>query len=194
MNHFNDCGEDFANVTRAHRQKETVLNYGVIASLGTCALVTAQFFMSSHALLNAVIALGMATIVDANVDRIKNRRHIQKVETSFVGAHGTSYEKLWIRDLNEQEKAGRKKNLMVSTLTLSSIASALIVAINVVPEFRTVMMPAFIVGGLWLHAKTTKKASTNVDEIVKNRRTLVEQIHHRRSVDEPTVPAPSPNV
>jgi len=194
MNNSTDLSDDFANVARAHKQKETALNYGIIASLGTCALVTAQLFMPSHVIVDAVIALGMATIVDANIDRIKNRNHIKRVETSFVKAHGNSYEKLWVRDLNEEEKSARKKNRMVSALTLSSIASAFVVGINVAPEFKSIMLPAFAVAAFLLYTKNTKKGSAAIDETVKNRRTLVEQIHHRRSVDEATLSSQTPSL
>lgn len=186
MTHSSDCSEDFKNVTHAHRQKETALNYAVIACLGTCVLMSAKSFMSPHIIFDAAIALGLATIVDASIDRIKNRKRIQDVETSFVTAHGNSYEKLWVRDLNEQEKSARRKNRIVSAITLSSIASACVVSINVAPEFKSIMLPAFAVAGSLLHGKTTKKVSAKIDEAVANRRTLVEQIHQRRSTDEPT--------
>ncbi len=190
MTHVNNCSDDFKNVTRAHRQKETALNYGVAASLGTCSLVVAQSWISSHIILEAAIALGMATIVDSSIDRVKNRKHIQDAETSFINTHGNPYEKLWVRDLNEQEKAARRKNRIVSAITLSSIASAFVVSMNVLPDLKSVMMPAFVVAGFLLHGRNTKNISANIDETVSQRRTLVEQIHQRRNADEPT-PTPS---
>lgn len=194
MTHAHNCSDNFKNVARAHRQKETVLNYGVVASLGTCALVVAQSFVSSHIILDAAIALGLATIVDSSIDRVKNRKHIKDVETSFVNTHGNPYEKLWVRDLNEQEKVARRKNRIVSAITLSSIASAFVISMNVLPEFKSVMMPAFAVAGFLLHGRNTKNISANIDETVAQRRTLVEQIHQRRSVDEPTSSLSAPGL
>lgn len=188
--------QDIANVTRNRNRYENALIYGAVASVGTCVLVAAQAFMSSHVILDVAVSLGFATIVDAQMDRFKTRKKIQKSETHFVNEHGNCYEKIWVGNLNDQEKALRKKNRIVSTVSLSSILSAFIVTTAFVPQINSVMIPAFVVVGLLVHNKATKKTFGALDDIVAHRRTLVEHIHLRRTTGEHPAPLPqhlSPN-
>lgn len=181
---------DIENVTRSRNRYENALTYGAVASIGSCVLVGAQAFMSSNVVLDVAVALGFATIVDAQTDRIKMRKKIQQSETHFVNEHGNSYEKIWVEDLNAQEKTARKKNRIISTVSLSSIVSAFIVTTAFVPQINSVMIPAFAVVGLLVHNKATKKTSSALNDIVSQRRTLVEQIHMRRTTEENSIPSP----
>lgn len=181
---------DIENLTRSRNRYENALTYGAVASIGSCVLVAAQAFMSSNVVLDVAVALGFATIVDAQTDRIKMRKKIQQNETSFVSEHGNSYEKIWVEDLNAQEKTARKKNRVAFTVSLSSIVSAFIVTTAIVPHINSVMIPAFAVAGLLVHNKVTKKTSSMLSDIVSQRRTLVEQIHQRRTTEENSIPLP----
>lgn len=188
--------QDIENVTRNRNRYENALSYGAVASIGTCVLVAAQAFMSSYVILDVAVSLGLATIVDAQMDRLKTRKKIQQSETHFVNEHGNSYEKIWVGNLNDQEKALRKKNRIISTVSLSSIVSAFIVTTAFVPQINSVMIPAFAVVGLLVHNKATKKTSSALNDSVAQRRTLVEQIHLRRTTEDHSIPSPhhlSPN-
>lgn len=174
--HFNTIGDLCA-------RQETALNYALVANLGTCGMVVLQSALSTPSpWLSAGISLGLATLVDAQIDRVKSRKHSIQSQTQFIQTYGTEYEAVWADELSNQERTAVQKYRMRTASVVGAAIGGFVVAVPFAPHFNGVLMTAALVLSFIAHKKATKHSEAQMEEATCNRKTLVEEIHQRRTV------------
>lgn len=194
-----NLSDDYTNVTQLRKRQATASNYTLVANLGTFALVACQNFASMSSPVFAIgISLGLATMVDAQIDRLRANNATATRETQFVQQHGKHGEAVWVEQLTQQERSAVKKFRIATALSVSSVIAGFVVGMECAPHLKSFLMPATIIVGLFVSMKATKKSEQHLKEVREQRLTLVDQIHQRRThlseqqSNTQNLPAPHP--
>lgn len=164
-------------------RQETALNYALVANLGTCGMVALQSALStSSPLLSVGISLGLAALVDAQMDRSKIRKQTIQSQTEFVKEYGTTHEAAWADELSNQERAAVQKYCVVTAGVVGAAIGGFVVALPFAQHFNGVLMTAALVLSFIAHKKASKHSESQMDEAKRNRTTLVEEIYQRRTI------------
>lgn len=178
---------DFNAIVDLRARKETVLNYALVATLGTCGMVVLQSVLSTPSpLLGVGVSIGLAAVVDAQLERMKTAKKTIHSQTQFVKQYGNEYEAIWAKDLADQEHGAVKKYRMMTAGVVAAAIGGFVVALPYAPHFKGVLMTAVVALSFIVHKKATKNSDRHMEDATRQRQMLVDQIYHRRTcVAEP---------
>lgn len=180
----------YANITTLRTQQERNLNYGVIANLGTMALILSGSFISLPIIMGTATTVGVAAIFDSQWRRAQFNKKVRQAETQFVQIHGNSQERETVQHISDEEKKRVKIYTLKSGLALGGVLAGFLAAHNLLPDASSVMMTvtAIVASGVALNVPGVKKEEKIIDRLRKQRAEVADRLSTRQPSASPEPP------
>jgi len=180
----------YANITTLRTQQERNLNYGVIANLGTMALILSGSFISLPIIMGTATTVGVAAIFDSQWRRAQFNKKVRQAETQFVQIHGNSQERETVQHISDEEKKRVKIYTLKSGLALGGVLAGFLAAHNLLPDASSVMMTvtAIVASAVVLNVPGVKKEEKIIDRLRKQRAEVADRLSARQPSASPEPP------